>query len=85
MSNRQNQESSSPSGLKMAASPAMIAGRSLGIFEPPHKRAKRESAKATAAAYDGERLLPIKVVAAVTSWSRTSINRLVAEVNSPPP
>lgn len=83
MSNSQHRENSPLYRLKSALP------RSLGASELPHKRSRgkpRQSREMpTAAAYDGERLLPIRVVAAVTSWSRTSINRLVAEGKFPTP
>jgi predicted DNA-binding transcriptional regulator AlpA len=34
---------------------------------------------------DGERLLPLRTVSALTSWSRTSLNRLIKAGKFPPP
>jgi predicted DNA-binding transcriptional regulator AlpA len=62
------------------------AGASPGINAPKRRRSTNTGALSTPALSDGgDRLLPMKAVIDITSWSRTSINRLIREGRFPLP
>ena len=65
----------------------MSAAPSSARAKPPRKR-RRLAAKpdpSPSLHYDGERLLPMRVVTAVTSYSPSSINRLIDSGDFPVP
>jgi prophage regulatory protein len=84
-----NAQSSSIAALHLQApvggSTPDIAGRETQT-RPRRRRAMNDVPLASATTGNAsERLLPMKAVVAITSWSRTSINRLIQKGDFPTP